>query len=201
MKNVAGAHGRWSSSTSIPTIHDLFDSEDDATLDSPKTSVFHSISTNPRSLYWRLRRSRFSLFVVLSILAILYYIIKYHHHLFPPTHNPSLRYKSVDWRLFAYSQYATDSDYLCNSVMVFEALDRLGSKADRILMYPEEWDYKNASIPNRDRELLIKARNWYGAKLLPVDVKRFERVVIGTAEQGKYSSSRSCGRDLIYGFK
>ncbi|MCJ1288964.1 N-acetylglucosaminyltransferase [Xylographa carneopallida] len=59
--------------------------------------------------------------------------------------------------------------------MVFEALSRMGSKADRILMYPEEWDTDIANITDRDSQLLQKARNHYGAKLLPIKVKKFER--------------------------
>ncbi|MCJ1479102.1 N-acetylglucosaminyltransferase [Lambiella insularis] len=184
MKKAAGIHGRWGASTDIPMLHDLYDSDDDTPLDSPKTSVFHSLQTSPRSLYWRLRRSRSLVLVILAVIAIFYYSSKYHRRLFAPTHKPSLRYKGVDWRLFAYSQYATDTDHLCNSVMVFEALDRLGSKPDRILMYPEEWDSKNSTATDRDRELLMKARNWYRAKLLPVEVKRFERETNNTAAQG-----------------
>ncbi|MCJ1353366.1 MAG: N-acetylglucosaminyltransferase [Icmadophila ericetorum] len=49
--------------------------------------------------------------------------------------------------------------------MVFEALERLGSKAERVLMYPEEWKGKMAK---RDRELLVTAQNWYKVKLEPV---------------------------------
>ncbi len=37
----------------------------------------------------------------------------------------------VNWSRFAYVQYVTNSAYLCNSVMLFETLHRLGSKADR----------------------------------------------------------------------
>ena len=34
--------------------------------------------------------------------------------------------EAIDWFLFAYSQYVTDTVYLCNLVMNFEALNRLG---------------------------------------------------------------------------
>ena len=40
----------------------------------------------------------------------------------------------VDWSRFAYVQYATDQLYLCNSVMLFEILHRLESRADRLLI-------------------------------------------------------------------
>ncbi|KAL9594823.1 MAG: hypothetical protein Q9219_006814 [cf. Caloplaca sp. 3 TL-2023] len=87
-----------------------------------------------------------------------------------PEHAPSLRYKNVDWSRYAYFQYATSTAYLCNSVMVFEALDRLGSKADRILVYPAEWDTQIDSLTDRESQLLVKARDWYNAKLIPVDI-------------------------------
>lgn len=90
----------------------------------------------------------------------------------PPIHKPSLIYKHVDWSHYAYSQYATDSAYLCNAVMVFEALSRLGSKADRILLYPQEWDMEVESATDRDSQLLVKARDWYNVKLIPVEVPK-----------------------------
>ena len=54
--------------------------------------------------------------------------------------------------------------------MVFEALARLGSKADRILLYPEEWDTDIADASDRDSQLLVKAREYYNVKLVPVDI-------------------------------
>ncbi len=52
--------------------------------------------------------------------------------------------------------------------MVFEALSRLGSKADRILLYPQEWDLEIESPSDRDSQLLVIARNRYDVKLVPV---------------------------------
>lgn len=37
-----------------------------------------------------------------------------------------VNFTNVHWLDFAYTQYVTNSNYLCNSVMMFEALDRLG---------------------------------------------------------------------------
>lgn len=92
------------------------------------------------------------------------------HH--SPIHSPSLIYKNVDWSRYAYSQYATNSAYLCNAVMIFESLSRLGSKADRILLYPQEWDLDIASGSDRDSQLLVKARDIYGVKLTPVEIPK-----------------------------
>ena len=75
----------------------------------------------------------------------------------------------VDWSRFAYSQYATDSAYLCNSLMFFESLHRLGSKADRLLMYPSTMTPE--ANGTSDGRLLLKAQQQYGAKLVPITVQ------------------------------
>ncbi|KAL9016362.1 MAG: hypothetical protein Q9185_006281 [Variospora sp. 1 TL-2023] len=53
--------------------------------------------------------------------------------------------------------------------MVFEALARLGSKAERVLVYPAAWDTQIASLTDRDSQLLVKAREWYGVRLVPLE--------------------------------
>ncbi|KAL3483608.1 nucleotide-diphospho-sugar transferase [Aspergillus germanicus] len=75
----------------------------------------------------------------------------------------------VDWSRFAYAQYATNIDYLCNSVMIFETLHRLQSKAHRLLMYPS-----NYSIDDNTREswVLRKARDKYSVEVVPIEVQR-----------------------------
>ncbi|KAL2197353.1 glycosyltransferase family 8 protein [Corynascus similis CBS 632.67] len=81
---------------------------------------------------------------------------------------------SVDWSRFAYTQYVTDSHYLCNSVMLFERLQHVGSRADRVLMYPRHMFDPNASEGDlgADGFLVKKARDEYGAHLVPIDVQR-----------------------------
>lgn len=57
--------------------------------------------------------------------------------------------------------------------MIFEALHRLGSKADRVMMYPN-YMMKDPSIQytkGRNKRLLLKARDEYGVKLVPIDVQ------------------------------
>lgn len=79
----------------------------------------------------------------------------------------------IDWSKFAYTQYVTNMDYLCNSVMIFETLYRLGSKPDRAMMYPEEMMHPNATEGKTDEaKLLIKARDVYGVKLHPIVIQR-----------------------------
>ena len=81
----------------------------------------------------------------------------------------SLRPQATDWSDFAYVQYVTNLPYLCNSVMLFESLHRLGSKADRLLMYPDEM---NPSQDNVEGKLLRKARDEYEAVLQPIEVQQ-----------------------------
>jgi hypothetical protein len=40
---------------------------------------------------------------------------------------------------FAYAQYATTMDYLCNAVINFGLLGRYGAKYDLVLIYPKKW--------------------------------------------------------------
>lgn len=55
----------------------------------------------------------------------------------PPAVVPSFVDASVDWSRYAYTQYVTNKEYLCNSVMIFETLHRLKAKAERVMMYPD----------------------------------------------------------------
>lgn len=84
---------------------------------------------------------------------------------------PHIRYDLVDWSKFAYAQYATSSAYLCNAIMVFEALHRLGSRAERVLFYPEEWDTSVDSEVDRDSQLLQMAEEKYNVHITPIDVQ------------------------------
>jgi hypothetical protein len=76
---------------------------------------------------------------------------------------------SIDWSDFAYCQYVTNEEYLCNSLMIFESLVRLKAKAERLMMYPEEWVVGDDSTHGR---LLAKARDDYGVRLVPIHVQR-----------------------------
>ena len=77
---------------------------------------------------------------------------------------------SINWSDFAYCQYVTNEAYLCNSLMIFESLVRLKAKADRVMLYPEEWDVDANSNAGK---LLMKARDEFGVALVPIHVQRF----------------------------
>ena len=75
----------------------------------------------------------------------------------------------VDWSQYAYVQYATNTPYLCNSVMLFERLHSLNCKADRLLMYPSDF---SPDGDNTEGQLLRKARDAYKVILKPIEVQR-----------------------------
>lgn len=81
--------------------------------------------------------------------------------------------KDMDWSLFAYVQYVTSPAYLCNSLMMLESLYRLGTKADLVMLYPKEW--KVPSSPKTSESIesaqLARARDEYGAKLVPIEIQ------------------------------
>jgi len=56
--------------------------------------------------------------------------------------------------------------------MLFEALDRLGSKADRILFYDEGWDLDVSDERDRNSQLLLKASLQYDVKLVPAQFEK-----------------------------
>jgi hypothetical protein len=88
----------------------------------------------------------------------------------PPPPLPHIHYDEVDWTRFAYTQYATSEVYMCNCLMVFEALHRLGSKADRVLFYPEEWDLIVEDDRDRVSQLLLEAKYKYNVVLIPLKI-------------------------------
>ncbi|KAL8945935.1 MAG: hypothetical protein Q9222_007601 [Ikaeria aurantiellina] len=104
----------------------------------------------------------------------------------PASHDApvSIAAEEVDWSRFAYVQYATDLTYLCNAVMVFEQLHRLGTKADLLLLYSSDFYSGNVNSEKdseglqlsddqiQEARLLHKAHRDYGAKLKPVTVQR-----------------------------
>ncbi|KAI5290748.1 N-acetylglucosaminyltransferase [Ascosphaera aggregata] len=74
----------------------------------------------------------------------------------------------IEWSNVAYMQYATDVPHLCNSIMIFESLHRLRSRADRLLLYPSDFSVQSNTIAGN---LLRKARDEYGVKLMPVQLQ------------------------------
>lgn len=74
----------------------------------------------------------------------------------------------LDWTRYAYALYATDVEYLCNAVMIFDSLELYGSRADRLLLYADTLDVSDEGA--REGRLLAKARDELGVKLQAVKV-------------------------------
>src|ERR1700761_8301823 len=75
----------------------------------------------------------------------------------------------TDWSRFAYMQYATDTHTLCNTLLIFDSLKRLGSKADRVLLFPEDWNV-DRNDPDRNSQLLYNVRRDYNVRLKPIQI-------------------------------
>lgn len=114
--------------------------------------------------------------------------------LYPSSGSASAR-ATTNWSSYAYSLYATDSATLCHAVLLFDALARLGSKADRVLFYPEYWDTEIANKVDRDSQLLVLARDMYKVKLHPIKLLTAEGRTKGTknsARQALHASLVCC---------
>ncbi|CAI6260981.1 unnamed protein product [Periconia digitata] len=141
------------------------------------------------------RRWRISLFLVLLLAGIMFFSTSLQKPLsdisarihFPNRHNESSTVPtqvcdphpdttSIRWSDFAYVQYVTNPSYLCNSLMIFEALRRHNTKAELLMLYPQEWELPavNESGTSYESKLLAKARDMYGANLSPIKVKTFK---------------------------
>jgi hypothetical protein len=105
--------------------------------------------------HWTLSRSK-TIPLIFGLLLIIWWVVA-----------SIPKSTKVDWSRYAYSQYTTDTQSLCNALMVFASLHKLGSKADKVLLYPEEW------IHRRDTKtawLMQTAKKKYGVKLEPVQL-------------------------------
>nr|POE52004.1 glucose n-acetyltransferase 1 [Quercus suber] len=103
------------------------------------------------------RKSRLVAILSLAALYILYL-----------TTRPLKRDASVDWSRYAYVQYATNDHDLCNAYMVFDALKRAGSKAERVLLYNPQFAPEASGGEDRNAQLLTRAEKLYKVKLKPV---------------------------------
>ncbi|CDM29982.1 CAZyme family GT8 [Penicillium roqueforti] len=114
----------------------------------------------------------------------------------PPLPLPHIHYDEVDWSRFAYTQYATNEVYMCNCLMVFEALHRLGSRAERVLFYPEEWDLIVEDEFDRVSQLLLEAKLKYNVMLIPIKI---EGVQDGSNSDSRASWDTSTAKLMAFG--
>lgn len=72
--------------------------------------------------------------------------------------------------MFAYTSMAMDQQHVCAALMVFAQLHALGSKAERVLFYPQDWEGNRTHMPEHVGIMLKEAQAHYGVKLMPVKV-------------------------------
>ncbi|KAK7424792.1 hypothetical protein QQX98_000376 [Neonectria punicea] len=97
------------------------------------------------------------------VFAIFFVFLLLNHDSLPQVAPPRHATADLDWSRFAYTQHVTNSAYLCNSVMFFEALHRLSICLSQIRTTPANH--------SSDARLLIKAREDYNVKLVPIAVQ------------------------------
>jgi hypothetical protein len=97
----------------------------------------------------------------------------------PQSEEVKKRLEALDWEKLGYVTYVTDKDVLCNAVMLFESLYRLGSRAQRIMMIPDTEEFKTQEYSSRSamedemvKRLLGVAEREYGVELVRVRVVR-----------------------------
>lgn len=150
---------------------DSFDSDDFGDQTTPKPRP----PPPPSSWYSRLflprRRLRNYVLLGLGILAIFLLTRSRSRR---SGNNPYLRYEAVDWSRYAYSQVAFNGDVLCNSLMLFDTLHRTGSRAQRIMFYPENWKLKVSNEKDRKGQLLLLARDKYKVDLIPITMEKLQ---------------------------
>lgn len=149
---------------------DLGDLTDDSDPEDYRDDNYKSDWT-PRTALSGLTPRKLRKYVIATVVIFLFLYITLGRTPPPKGLSPYLNYDAIDWTRYAYTQYVTDETYLCNSVMVFEALDRLGSRADRILFYPDHWDTIVSSERDRLSQLLNLARDHYKVQLEPVKME------------------------------
>lgn len=111
-----------------------------------------------------------ALFLVRVTLAVLGSTHRHRHNKTRPV-GPEVIWDGpddVDWSRFAYMQYATSSEYLCHSVMLFARLHELNSRPDRVLLYPL---WMTGGADTYHGRLLQQAREEDNVKFVPIHVQ------------------------------
>lgn len=79
----------------------------------------------------------------------------------------------IDWSQFAYLQYVTSPEHLCNSLMLFSTLQHTHSLATRVLLYPSAWGTPTSQFPaldNATSHLLQSAQSTLNITLKPISL-------------------------------
>ncbi|KAF5665317.1 alpha n-acetylglucosamine transferase [Fusarium heterosporum] len=110
---------------------------------------------------------------LIAAAAVLFILYLFQNQEFTSQTTPSWPFHTttdVDWSRFAYTQYVTNSEYLCNSLMFFESLQRLSSRPDRVMMVPSSM-LDAEMVNSSDAYLINKARDEYSVKIVPITIQ------------------------------
>lgn len=83
---------------------------------------------------------------------------------------------AIDWFKFAYVQYVTSPEYLCSALMLWSQVETIGSRAQRLMLYPSHWilEETDDTLPSKPltpiARLLKQVQTDYYVKLQPVEV-------------------------------
>ncbi|TVY42117.1 Glucose N-acetyltransferase [Lachnellula occidentalis] len=118
--------------------------------------------------------------VCLALFLGIQWVLRHNHdedQELPRAVNPILSVEDdrIDWSKLYYVQYVTSPEYLCNALMVWSEIEEIGSRAQRIMMYPSSWDLNDADDEidlklTPVARLLQAAVSDYYVKLQPVEV-------------------------------
>lgn len=103
-----------------------------------------------------------------------------------PELTKALNDPEIDWSRFAYVQYVTSPEYLCNALMLFTSLRDLNTKASLVLLYPSNWsvnaidEYSEAYDLTPVARLLQSASLDYDVTLHPVPLLKKENALQAT---------------------
>ncbi|CAG8954075.1 hypothetical protein HYFRA_00009176 [Hymenoscyphus fraxineus] len=96
-----------------------------------------------------------------------------------PTSRTGREFEGLQWERMAYVTYVTKAEVLCNAVMIFEALKRVGSRARRVMIIPDSEEFRTEGYGSRSalkdevvKRLLKVAVEKYGVTLVRVRVVR-----------------------------
>ncbi|TAQ87590.1 hypothetical protein B7494_g4104 [Chlorociboria aeruginascens] len=84
--------------------------------------------------------------------------------------------ESIDWSKLYYVQYVTSPEYLCNALMIWSEIEEIGSRAQRLMLYPSNWsvnaidEYSESLELTPIARLLRAAQEEYYVKLQPISV-------------------------------
>jgi hypothetical protein len=116
------------------------------------------------------KRLRLAIIAGLAILVV-FYLFRTPGSLLETFPSSSFRIATdIDWSRFAYIQYVTNSEYLCNALMFFDAFERLYSRPDRVMLVPSSM-LEPEMVNSSDAYLINKARDEYNVKIVPITIQ------------------------------